>query len=185
MFKKSQAAMDFLITYGWAILIVLIMIGTLAYFGVLNPDKFTPCEKVLRDEITSEYDRCDVDLNINLRQQLDIKASELCENLRIEKEIYPEYKQKIEFMENNLVRGFLYIPESANLIENKPRIAKTGVEGNNFKWTGSLSGIITVFCIIPSETCYSIENITGCITNQDRMEFNYKTWSDWKNERGR
>ena len=40
MFKKGQAAMEFLMTYGWAILVVLIAIGALAYFGVLNPNKF-------------------------------------------------------------------------------------------------------------------------------------------------
>ena len=37
--KKGQAAMEFLMTYGWAILVVLIAIGALAYFGVLNPNK--------------------------------------------------------------------------------------------------------------------------------------------------
>jgi uncharacterized protein (UPF0333 family) len=45
MFKfqgKSQAAMEFLMTYGWAILVVLVAIGALAYFGVLSPDKFLP-----------------------------------------------------------------------------------------------------------------------------------------------
>jgi hypothetical protein len=40
--KKSQAAMEFLMTYGWAILVVLVAIGALAYFGVLSPDKFLP-----------------------------------------------------------------------------------------------------------------------------------------------
>ncbi|MCD4759655.1 hypothetical protein K8R33_02115 [archaeon] len=40
--KKGQAAMEFLMTYGWAILVVLIAIGALAYFGVLNPSKFLP-----------------------------------------------------------------------------------------------------------------------------------------------
>ncbi len=40
MFKKGQAAMEFLMTYGWAILVVLIAIGALAYFGVLNPSRF-------------------------------------------------------------------------------------------------------------------------------------------------
>ena len=40
--KKGQAAMEFLMTYGWAILVVLIAIGALAYFGVLNPEKFLP-----------------------------------------------------------------------------------------------------------------------------------------------
>ena len=42
MLKKSQAAMEFLMTYGWAILVVLVAIGALAYFGVLSPDKFLP-----------------------------------------------------------------------------------------------------------------------------------------------
>ena len=37
MHKKSQAAMEFLMTYGWAILVVLVAIGALAYFGVLSP----------------------------------------------------------------------------------------------------------------------------------------------------
>ena len=42
MRKKGQAAMEFLMTYGWAILVVLIAISALAYFGVLNPSKFLP-----------------------------------------------------------------------------------------------------------------------------------------------
>lgn len=39
---KAQAAMEFLLTYGWAILIVLVVIAALAYFGVLNPAKLLP-----------------------------------------------------------------------------------------------------------------------------------------------
>jgi len=42
MKKKAQAAMEFLKTYGWAILVVLAAIGALAYFGVLSPDRFLP-----------------------------------------------------------------------------------------------------------------------------------------------
>ena len=45
--KRAQAAMEFLMTYGWAILVVLIAIGALAYFGVLNPDRFLPEKCVL------------------------------------------------------------------------------------------------------------------------------------------
>ncbi len=41
--SKQQApdskVMEFLMTYGWAILIVLIAIGALTYFGVFDPDK--------------------------------------------------------------------------------------------------------------------------------------------------
>ena len=40
--QTGQAAMEFLMTYGWAILVVLIAIGALAYFGVLNPGRFFP-----------------------------------------------------------------------------------------------------------------------------------------------
>src|SRR3989344_4435487 len=42
MYKRAQAAMEFLMTYGWAILVVLVAIGALAYFGVLSPEKFLP-----------------------------------------------------------------------------------------------------------------------------------------------
>jgi len=34
--KKSQAAMEFLMTYGWAILVVLVAVSALAYFGVFD-----------------------------------------------------------------------------------------------------------------------------------------------------
>ncbi len=40
--KRGQAAMEFLMTYGWAILAVLITIAALAYFGVLSPSLFLP-----------------------------------------------------------------------------------------------------------------------------------------------
>lgn len=40
--KKAQAALEFLTTYGWAFLVILIMIGTLAYFGILSPGKILP-----------------------------------------------------------------------------------------------------------------------------------------------
>ena len=40
--KKGQAALEFLMTYGWAILAAIIVIGVLAYFGVYSPGKFAP-----------------------------------------------------------------------------------------------------------------------------------------------
>lgn len=38
--KRGQAAMEFLMTYGWSILAVLLTGGALAYYGVINPGKF-------------------------------------------------------------------------------------------------------------------------------------------------
>ncbi|MBW2967860.1 hypothetical protein KY362_05220 [Candidatus Woesearchaeota archaeon] len=40
--RRSQAAMELLMTYGWAILVVAAAIAALAYFGVMNPAKFFP-----------------------------------------------------------------------------------------------------------------------------------------------
>jgi len=42
MQRKSQSALEFLTTYGWAFLVIIIMIGTLAYFGILSPSKILP-----------------------------------------------------------------------------------------------------------------------------------------------
>ena len=42
MNKKGQAAMEFLMTYGWAILVVIAAIAALAYFGVLDPARLLP-----------------------------------------------------------------------------------------------------------------------------------------------
>ncbi len=39
---EAQAAMEFLMTYGWAILVVMVAVGALAYFGVLDPSKMLP-----------------------------------------------------------------------------------------------------------------------------------------------
>ena len=51
MNRKSQAALEFIMTYGWAILVVLVAIGALAYFGVLSPDKFLPAKCTLQSGI--------------------------------------------------------------------------------------------------------------------------------------
>ncbi|NQU98411.1 hypothetical protein HQ533_03005 [Candidatus Woesearchaeota archaeon] len=42
MYKKAQAAIEFLMTYGWAILVLLAVIGALSYFGVLDASVLLP-----------------------------------------------------------------------------------------------------------------------------------------------
>jgi len=39
---KSQAALEFLTTYAWAFLVIMITIGTLYYFGIFDFSKFLP-----------------------------------------------------------------------------------------------------------------------------------------------
>jgi uncharacterized protein (UPF0333 family) len=45
--KKGQAAMEFLMTYGWAILAAVIVIAVLAYFGVFSPSTYVPNQCVI------------------------------------------------------------------------------------------------------------------------------------------
>jgi len=40
--KKLQAAMEYLMTYGWAILIIALALGVLYSLGVLNPSRLKP-----------------------------------------------------------------------------------------------------------------------------------------------
>lgn len=45
--RRGQAALEFLTTYGWAFMVILVMIGALAYFGILNP------QNMVRDQCMS------------------------------------------------------------------------------------------------------------------------------------
>jgi hypothetical protein len=42
MKKKSQAALEFLTTYAWAFILILIVIAAISYFGVLRPKQILP-----------------------------------------------------------------------------------------------------------------------------------------------
>ena len=48
--RKAQAAFEFLTTYGWAFLVILIMVGTLAYFGILTPSNVLPSRCTMGSE---------------------------------------------------------------------------------------------------------------------------------------
>ena len=39
---RGQAALEFLTTYGWAVLVLLVMVASLSNFGILSPDRFLP-----------------------------------------------------------------------------------------------------------------------------------------------
>jgi hypothetical protein len=40
--RKGQAALEYIVTYGWGFLAILLVIGVLAYFGLLNPTRYVP-----------------------------------------------------------------------------------------------------------------------------------------------
>ncbi len=50
--KKAQTAMEFLVSYSWAIFVVILAIGALFYFGSMNAEKFLPDACVLAPGFT-------------------------------------------------------------------------------------------------------------------------------------
>jgi len=44
--KKGQSALEYLMTYGWAILIIIIVGGVLYYYGVFSPSKLVGESKI-------------------------------------------------------------------------------------------------------------------------------------------
>lgn len=44
--SKGQAALEYLVTYGWAFIVIIAAVSLLAYFGLINPSRYVPesCE---------------------------------------------------------------------------------------------------------------------------------------------
>src|SRR3989344_6097263 len=65
--KKGQAAMEFLMTYGWAILAAIVAIGVLAYFGVFSPGKIAGSNAIVNNPFYAaswQVNTTDVNLEI-------------------------------------------------------------------------------------------------------------------------
>ena len=78
MEKKSQAAIEFLVTYGWAILAVMVVIGALAYFGVFNTKRYINDECLFGNQLFCEDFVINSDnpkLNITLRNNYDVNIA--------------------------------------------------------------------------------------------------------------
>jgi hypothetical protein len=83
--RRGQAALEFLSTYGFAFLLILVMIGALSYFGILSPSKFLPGRCLVSNEFTCK-DRqivgggdttvMSIMLTNNLGSQLTINSAE-------------------------------------------------------------------------------------------------------------
>ncbi len=71
--KKGQAAMEYLMTYGWAILAVVIVGGVLYYYGVFEPD--LPDQGCPNQPVAVEGNAWDVDGD-NLRMSPRNNAGE-------------------------------------------------------------------------------------------------------------
>jgi hypothetical protein len=79
--QKGQAAIEFLVTYGWAILGAMIAIGALSYFGIFNTQKYVSDTCYFGDQITCEdyiaFNNGSVSVNLrnNFGVNLDINTT--------------------------------------------------------------------------------------------------------------
>lgn len=83
---KGQAALEFLMNYGWAILVVLIVIGALSYFGVLSPDRFIE-DKCFCSDVYMSYSAGFIEDNILYLECCEAEYSLNEERTRIERQI--------------------------------------------------------------------------------------------------
>lgn len=83
--RYGQAALEFLTTYGWAFLVILVMIGGLSYFGVLDVSQFVPetCKLDGKIECGESFSvsASAIDLQImnNLQKDVNIKGIKIWE----------------------------------------------------------------------------------------------------------
>jgi hypothetical protein len=70
--RKSQAATEFLITYGWVIVGVTVVISALAYFGIFNTDRYISDECSFGSQFYCEdsafyYSAGSIDADVRIR----------------------------------------------------------------------------------------------------------------------
>ena len=131
--RKSQAALEFLMTYGWAVLVVLVVIGVLAYFGVLNPCRFYP--------ESSDYFQKNCPINAPKEDIIDSEPElqDICNKLVVNNEVYPF----LEVMGNGLKKE-----NNAQFVAYKfPAELRSNLDIFN------VDGLI--LCGVPTELCYT------------------------------
>ena len=69
MVRKGQAAMEYLMTYGWAILVIVIVLAALLYLGVFNITERTPNQCNFKVGILCTSAKIDVAGGLTLKLQ--------------------------------------------------------------------------------------------------------------------
>ena len=156
MKRKSQVALEFLMTYGWAILVILIMIGALAYFGVLSPCKFIP-----------ESSGCPLNKPQDVVVDSEPELLDICNKLVVNNEVYPF----LEVMGNGLKKA-----NNAQFVAYKlPAELRSNLEIFNVD--------NLILCGVPTELCYTenndIKGGTYCLNWMLEVPVRYNDFAEW------
>lgn len=135
--KKSQAVMEFFITYGWAILVILVGLGILIYFGLINVEgdtcKITPklkCKEftVEKDKviltIENKMDQLLLGVDIGVKDCSEIDKGNILDKGEKKTFIISGCNNKVEEEFNSEI-NFTYIAEDGKTYTKKGKIIKT------------------------------------------------------------
>lgn len=79
--KKAQAAIEFMTTYGWALMAILVAIGALSYFDFLNADRYKSvgCNTGTQIQCLEAELRSNGNFRVNLRNNypVDIRINKV------------------------------------------------------------------------------------------------------------
>lgn len=131
MKRKLQAALEWIMTYGWAILIVLVVVGTFAYFGVF--EKFKP-QPIIVPLVNNQNPDIIVDSEPELQ--------DICNRLVVNDEIYPFLKVMGKSLKNENNAQFVAYKSPAEL---RSDLDIFNVDG-------------FILCGVPAELCYTENN---------------------------
>ena len=84
--KKSQSALEYLTTYGWALIAIAVAIAALTYFGVFNPKKLLPDRCIFKAGFVCEAYKIGSDGTFNLRLKNNLGEIINVTNITIESE---------------------------------------------------------------------------------------------------
>ncbi|MFT4282970.1 MAG: hypothetical protein ACMXX6_00940 [Candidatus Woesearchaeota archaeon] len=88
--KKGQAAVEFLTTYGWALMAILLSIGVLAYFDFLSPDRYISqyCDTGRQIECLEGYVESSGAFRLNLRNNFPVDIEIVDMNITVDDETF-------------------------------------------------------------------------------------------------
>ena len=159
--RKSQVALDFLMNYGGAILVVLGVVGILVFSGILSPNS---CK------IAAEYSNyfkknCLVTENKSVVSEFQLQ--EICNKLVVNNEVYPF----LEVMGRGLKK-------------------ENGAQFVTYKFPAELRSDLDIFnvdglvlCGVPTELCYNenkdIKGGTYCLLWNLEIPVVYRDFTEW------
>ena len=167
--RKSQAALEFIMTYGWVILVVLAAVGAFAYSGFLSPCNFYPeyseyfkqnCPTTNPIPVVTDTQE---DISIDWKPDLQ----DICNELVVNNEVYPF----LEVMGKGLRKA-----NNAQFVAYKfPAELRSDLDIFN------VDGLI--LCGVPAELCYTENNdIKGgsyCVNWVLEVPVTYQNYVEW------